>query len=220
LAEAGPGRRNLGAVLDEDASAVDSDMGADMGKDAEVAESGTPGVPPPVRLLVVCTGNAVRSVMAGFMLGYLAEVGGLGLQVSTAGTHAADGQPMGLRTRAALAAIDELADIHVWQHRSHQLDASDLLRVDLVVAMEADHVRYVRRRHPEAAARTATLRRLCKVIPPGPKALPVRVAALRLADAVLVPDEDVADPGGHEEEAYAACASELWSLCRNLVDRL
>jgi len=216
LAEAWSGRRSLRAVLGAEASATDT--GTDTG--GEAAESVTPGVPWSARLLVVCTGNAARSVMAGFMLGYLAEVSGLGLRVATAGTHAVEGQPMGMRTRAALAGIEELSDLAVSQHRSRQLDASDLLRADLVVVMEADQVRYMRRHHPEAAARTATLRYLCKVLPPGPKALQARVAALGLAEAALGQDEDVADPAGHDVEVYAACASELWSLCQELVDRL
>ncbi len=203
-------------MLGADASAADTDTDTDT----DTGTDGAPAVPPSVRMLVVCTGNAARSVMAGFMLEYLAEAGGVGLRVATAGTHAVEGQPMGLRTRAALAGIEELSDLSVSQHRSHQLDASQLLRADLVVAMEADHVRYVRRRHPEAAARTATLKRLCRVLPPGPKSLQARVAALGLADAVLDQAEDVADPAGHEEEFYAACASELWSLCQDLVDRL
>jgi protein-tyrosine-phosphatase len=177
-------------------------------------------MPPTVDLLVVCTGNAVRSVMAGYMLEYFAEAEGVGLRVATAGTHVVDGQPMSARTRAALAIVEELADVSTSQHRSHQLDPADLHRADLVVAMEADHVRFVRRRHPEAASRTATIRRLCRDLLPGPPTLPGRVAALGLADVVLTEDEDVDDPAGREEEAYVACASELWGLCQELVERL
>ncbi len=70
-------------------------------------------LPAPVDLLVVCTGNAARSVMAGFMLEYLSEAGGLGLRVATAGTHAMDGRPMSMRTRAALAGIRELDEVPV-----------------------------------------------------------------------------------------------------------
>ncbi len=180
-----------------------------------------PGDPPaPARLLVVCTGNAARSVMAGFMLEYLSEAGGLGLRVATAGTHTVDGQPMSMRTRAALRAVDELADAAVGRHRSHQLSDADLDRADLVVAMEADHVRYVRRRHPGAAPRTATIRRLCADLGPGPGPLGARVGALGLESVELHADEDVADPAGRDEEVYVACALELWGLCRELAARL
>ena len=56
-------------------------------------------------LLVLCTGNAARSVMAGFMLEHLRDGrAGDPLHIVTAGTHTIDGQPMGMRTRAALVA--------------------------------------------------------------------------------------------------------------------
>jgi len=170
--------------------------------------------------LVLCTGNAARSVMAGFMLGHLAEQHGLAIEVSTAGTHVVDGQPMSARTRSALESVAALEGIVTSRHRSHQVQEADMERADLVVAMEADHVRYVRRRHPRAAARTATIRRLCRDLPAGSSGLPLRVAALGLDDVALTGDEDVADPAGGDEEAYVACADELFSLCQELVLRL
>lgn len=173
-----------------------------------------------LHLLVLCTGNAARSVMAGYMLCRLAETERIMLDVTTAGTHAIDGQPMSLRTRGALAAIPELADAPASRHRSHQLVAADLEDIDLAVAMEADHVRFVRRHHPAAAARTATLRRACRDLPSGEVPLSQRVASLGLDTVVLGEDEDVPDPAGHEEEVYVACAHELWRLSTELVRRL
>ena len=65
---------------------------------------------PVTDLLVLCTGNAARSVMAGFMLMQLHDGRpGPPLHVVTAGTHSIDGQPMGMRTRAALIRLPELA---------------------------------------------------------------------------------------------------------------
>jgi protein-tyrosine-phosphatase len=171
-----------------------------------------------MRLLVVCTGNAARSVMAASMLERLAASEGVPLEVATAGTHAVDGQPVGPRTVAALATV--AGGPQLGRHRSRQLAADDLREADLVVAMEADHVRYVRRHHPEAAARTATLRRLCRELEPGTSPLAERVAALGLGLAPLGDDDDVDDPAGKDEDAYAACAAELWALCRDLVARL
>ncbi len=171
-------------------------------------------------LMVLCTGNAARSVMAGFMLSHLSEVHGLGLRVDTAGTLTVDGHPMSLRTRAALTSIPEMADAPVGAHRSRQLHGHHLHGVDLVIAMEADHVRYVHRHHPVVADRTAVLRRLVEILPPGPPSLADRVAALQLAGRAPLDEEDVADPAGRDEAVYRACAEELWDLCRRLVPLL
>ena len=50
-------------------------------------------------------------------------------------------------------------------HRSRQLASADLATADLVLAMAREHVEYVRRRHPAAAARTGTLKRLARDLP-------------------------------------------------------
>jgi protein-tyrosine-phosphatase len=159
--------------------------------------------------------------MAGFMLDHLKEDRpDAALHIVTAGTHTIDGQPMGLRTRSALSTIPELAGTAFGGHRSRQVYQKDLLRADLVVAMEADHVRYVRREFPEAAERTATIRRLCGDLPPAPPALAQRVAGLRLAEAQPSNDEDVIDPAGGEDPEYVACVAELWVLCQRLITLL
>jgi protein-tyrosine-phosphatase len=172
-------------------------------------------------LLVLCTGNAARSVMAGFMLDALRDGRpGEPLHVVTAGTHTIDGQPMGLRTRTALSRLPELEGSDFRRHRSRQVHGVDLLRAELVVVMEADHVRFVRRRFPDAAAKTATIRRLCRDLAPSPPTLGSRVAGLGLAEVEVTDEEDVLDPAGHEGDFYADCADELWDLCRRLVELL
>ena len=93
----------------------------------------------------------------------------------------------------------------------------DLVHAQLVVVMEADHVRFVRRQFPDAAAKTATIRDLCRRLAPPPPALDERVASLGL-DAIELSDrDDVLDPAGRESDVYAACVDELWDLCRKLV---
>ncbi len=172
-------------------------------------------------LLVLCTGNAARSVMVGFMLDVLRDGGAREpLRVVTAGTHTIDGQPMGMRTRTALARLPELTGVDFRRHRSRQVHGVDLVHAQLVVVMEADHVRFVRRQFPDAAAKTATIRDLCRRLAPPPPALDERVAALGLDGIELSDRDDVLDPAGHEADVYAACVDELWDLCRRLVTLL
>jgi protein-tyrosine-phosphatase len=155
--------------------------------------------------------------MAGFMFDVLRNGRpGEPLNVVTAGTHTIDGQPMGLRTRTALTRLPELAETDFRQHRSRQVHGVDLVHADIVVVMEADHVRFVRRQFPDAAAKTATIRYLCENLPPSPPALGDRLAALGLGEVDLDDTEDVLDPAGHDADVYAACVDELWALCQTL----
>ncbi len=138
----------------------------------------------------------------------------------TAGTHTIDGQPMGMRTRPPCRVCPSWPDADFRRHRSRQVHGVDLVHAELVVVMEADHVRFVRRQFPDAAAKTGTIRRLCRDLAPAPPELAERVAALRLAEVELSDGEDVLDPAGHEDDVYAACVDELWGLCRTLVTLL
>lgn len=173
-----------------------------------------------LHVVTLCTGNAARSVMAGVMLEQMAEMEGIGLRVTTAGTHALEGQPIGMRTKEAMAAIGELDLSGVGRHRSHQLAEDDCEAADLIVAMEADHVRYVRAKHPEAAGRTATIRRLVSELSIEPEPLGARLAALGLSAVDLAEDIDVIDPAGGEQPLYDDVARELFELCAVLTSLL
>ena len=171
-------------------------------------------------LLVLCTGNAARSVMAGFMLDHLAEGRPDPLHVVTAGTHTIDGQPMSMRTRTALSRIPELAATDFRVHRSRQVYEEDFRRAELVVVMEADHVRFVRRQFAAYADKTGMLRRLSVDLPPAPPDLSTRVAALGLATVAIEDRDDVLDPAGHDGDVYGKVVDELWELCQALITRL
>lgn len=163
-------------------------------------------------VVFVCTGNAARSVMAGAML----AAHGREVRITTAGTHVIEGQPMSRRTRDAMQELGVDTD----GHRSRQLSERDIEDADLVVAMASEHVLYVRRRHPAAAGRTGTLRRLCRDLPHGPAPLDKRVGALGLAEVELEPWEDVEDPAGGDEAVFSACARQLMDLVADLAPRL
>jgi protein-tyrosine-phosphatase len=159
-------------------------------------------------VVMLCTGNAARSVMAGALIGADVDV-----VVTTRGTHVVEGLPMSLRTRGALAALGVRDHVH----RSRQLTRDDLRTADLVVAMAREHVQFVRRRYPDAAPRTGTLKRLARDLPARDGSLAERVASLQLEDVVLEQWEDVDDPAGGDEDVFHACAAEIDGLLRQLA---
>lgn len=163
-------------------------------------------------VIFLCTGNAARSVMAGAALSARLP----DLPVATAGTLVVEGQPMSGRTRAALASVG----LEPPPHRSRQAVEEEMEGATLVVGLAPEHVAWVRRTHTAAAARTGTLRRLCRDLPATQGALAERVAALDLASAPLEPWEEVIDPGGGDGAAFAACAREVVDLVDTLAAAL
>jgi protein-tyrosine phosphatase len=155
-------------------------------------------------VVFVCSGNAARSVMAGAVLSHMGWA-----KVVTAGTMVIEGLPMSWRTRHAL---EELG-VTVPAHRSRQLTDRDARDSDLIVCFETFHVAYVRRTHPEAAHKTATIRRLVRDLP----AANGDVAALGLADIELEDWENVEDPAGGEVDVVVACAKEVAALVDELA---
>jgi protein-tyrosine-phosphatase len=168
-------------------------------------------------IVFVCTGNAARSVMAGAILAaHVDDAEVEQVAITTAGTHVVEGMPMSWRTRDALAGLDLAAPTH----RSTQLRESHVDEADLVVGLAREHVDYVRRTHPGAAGRTATLRRLARDLEAGSEPLPERVAALDLGDTELEAWEDVDDPAGGELPEFEACAKEIRDLIATLAPAL
>jgi protein-tyrosine phosphatase len=165
-----------------------------------------------LHVVTLCTGNAARSVMAGAILREHVD----GVHVTTSGTHVIEGMPMSWRTRDAIESLG----IPVPDHRSRQASAGELDRADLVIALAREHVVWMRRVHPGAAPRTATLKRLARDLQPGPAPLWERLAPMRLHEVQLEPWEDVEDPAGGDLDIFVACAREIAALCHGVIPRL
>ncbi len=165
-----------------------------------------------LHIVTLCTGNAARSVMAGAILREHVP----GLHVTTSGTHVIEGMPMSWRTRDAIAALG----LPIPDHRSRQATLSELDSADLVIALAREHVAWMRRVHPRAAPRTATLKRLARDLPADGTPLVERVAGMMLADVELEPDEDVLDPAGGDLDVFLDCAREISELLHAVIPRL
>jgi|SRR5215471_11020956 len=165
-----------------------------------------------LHVVTLCTGNAARSVMAGAILREHVP----GLTVTTSGTHVIEGMPMSWRTRDAIASLG----LEVPTHRSRQATQQELDNADLVIALAREHVMWMRRVHPTAAPRTATLKRLARDLPPDSAPLFERLARLRLHEVQLEPGEDVLDPAGGDLDVFVDCAREIADLLHDLIPRL
>lgn len=162
-------------------------------------------------VLFLCTGNASRSVMAGSALAQRRP----DLNVATAGTLVIDGLPLSVRTRSALQA----AGLSSNGHRSRQVDADQLRLARIVVAMAPEHVFWVRRNHPEFAARTVTLRHLAQELSGGEQSAHEWITSADLRSHQVADDEEIVDPGGGEVDGYIDVAHQIVNLINQVAAR-
>src|SRR4029077_15420410 len=96
------------------------------------------------------------------MAGALLAERGCAVVVATWGTQVIEALPMSWRTADAIKSLG----LEVPHHRSRQATDAEIETADLVIAAAREHVRWMRRVHPHAAARTGTLKRLARDLGP------------------------------------------------------
>jgi len=178
---------------------------------------------PPDRVLVLCTANRCRSVMAAALLAKRLGAADASLAVRSAGVGGSTGE------RPPLEVIAVLADygLDVSRHRSRTVSAADLDSASLVLAMAREHARHAAVVAVGSWPRVFTLKELIRR---ADRARPRRVGE-SLAGWLTVlntdrdrfdllgedPADDVADPVGGPLAGYEATAAEIDRLVRELA---
>jgi protein-tyrosine phosphatase len=174
------------------------------------------------RILVVCTANRCRSVMAEALLARRLAASGVAGSVRSAGLLR-EGDPPPPEVISAMAQYG----LDVADHRSRMLHPGALADAGLVLGMAREHVRHVVVGDPTAWPRAFTLKELVRrgqQIGPGRPGESIaswlaRVHADRDRRALLgdSQNDDVADPIGGPQEAYDDTAAQVDQLVARLV---
>jgi len=113
------------------------------------------------RILVVCHGNIIRSPLAARLIERLVADNSRALTVASAGLGAEPGRPS--HTLAVEAAAPLRIDLR--DHAAKRLTAEDVASADAIFVMDVEQRLRLRRRHPDAAAKTFLLASLAADTP-------------------------------------------------------
>ena len=173
----------------------------------------------PFGVLFVCTGNICRSPTAEALARReLARHPGVPLEVSSAGSHALEGNPAA--SRSMLAASTRGASLE--RHFARELTRRRVRSAGLILCMAAEHRPFVLSYDRSAANRTFLLATFARVAGEWDwlAGSPAELVALAAEHARELDGDDVDDPLGHPTEAYAACAERLDGLVTPVIAAL
>lgn len=171
----------------------------------------TPEPGGPFSVLFVCTGNICRSPTAEALARReLERYPGVPIRVSSAGSHALEGNPAA--SRSMLAAATRGADLE--RHFARELTRRRVRAADLILCMAAEHRPFVLSYDRVAASRTFLLATFARVASQWDwlASSPAVLVALAAEHGREQDGDDIDDPLGHPAEAYAACAERLDGL--------
>jgi len=165
----------------------------------------------PFSVLFVCTGNICRSPTAEALARReLERYPGVPIQVSSAGSHALEGNPAA--SRSMLAAATRGANLE--RHFARELTRRRVRAADLILCMAAEHRPFVLSYDRGAANRTFLLATFARVASQWDwlATSPAELVTLAAEHGREQEGDDIDDPLGHPAEAYAACAERLDGL--------
>jgi protein-tyrosine phosphatase len=178
-----------------------------------------PGGAAPFGVLFVCTGNICRSPTAEALARReLERYPGVQLQVSSAGSHALEGNPAA--SRSMLAASTRGANLE--RHFARELTRRRVRSAGLILCMAAEHRPFVLSYDRSAADRTFLLASFARVASEWDwlASSPADLVALAAEHAQVRDGDDIEDPLGQAAEAYAACAERLDGLVTPVIAAL
>jgi protein-tyrosine phosphatase len=173
----------------------------------------------PFGVLFVCTGNICRSPTAeAIARRELGRYPGVPLRVSSAGSHALEGNPAASRSLLAAAARGAALEAH----HARELTRRRVRAAGLVLCMAAEHRPFVLSYDRSAARRTFVLAAFARAAMQWEwlARSPAELVDLAVEHARDLPGDDVDDPLGEPAEAYAACAERLDALVTPVVAAL
>jgi len=166
------------------------------GPDAVLTRGRVRGPAGPYRVITVCLGNICRSPMAAAVLRQRLARAGLSdaVEVTSAGTggwHVGDVADRRARAALRAAGYDEA-------HTAQQFDPAWFDDLDLILAMDADNVRTLRRMAPDEPTRG-------------------RIRLLRSFDPTAGPDAEVPDPYYGGDAGFVEALAMIERACAGVV---